>query len=373
MFLKLRYLYAIVTTIILSMIISSCSSDNNSPEEYTELPAPAPEEVSPVVMNLDQVPYPNLSDYKFFTGELKNLEPANKVLPYDLNSELFTDYALKKRFIWMPAGTQAVYTSDSKILDFPVGTALIKNFYYNNVQPDNTTRIIETRVMIKKDSGWVFANYVWNNDQTEATLNTDGGTTDVSWINNNETSTVSYKIPSQLQCAECHTNNQKAIPIGPKPQNLNKNYNYAGGAKNQLQKWIEEGYLKNTLPSSIVSTINWKDETQPLDLRARSYLDINCAHCHSDNSAYLIHLRFGFDETSNPEKMGVCVISDHFTAPGQTHYISKQDPGSSLIYYRMNTTRQTDMMPRLGRTVIHSEGVKLIEDWINGMDAPCPE
>jgi len=377
---KLRCLQITILFALLFFTLIACSSDNEAAESYTEIPAneseaghePETGQQTPVVMNLDQVPYQNLSDYRFFTGDLKNLEPAYKVLPYDLNSELFTDYALKKRFIWMPEGSQAVYTADSKILDFPVGTALIKNFYYNNVQPANTTRIVETRVMIKKQSGWIFANYIWDENQTNAVLDNTGSSTDITWMQGSEAYTISYKIPSQQDCAQCHTNNQNQIPIGPKPQNLNKNYNYTAGAKNQLQKWIDEGYLKNTLPANITSTVNWNDQAHSLDLRARSYLDINCAHCHSDNSAYAIHLRFGFEETANPEKMGVCVISDHYVVQGIPFYIAKQNPTASLVYYRMSNNRPADMMPRLGRTIVHTEGLKLIEDWINAMDAPCP-
>ena len=125
----MKKLYLLKILFLLALLLSSCGSDDS---EYKE--------VSPVVMDLTAVPYPKLSDYKFFVGEMKNLEPAYKVLPYDLNSELFTDYALKKRFVWMPEGSKATYTEDGEVLDLPVGAVLIKNFYYENIKPGGGTK-----------------------------------------------------------------------------------------------------------------------------------------------------------------------------------------------------------------------------------------
>ena len=76
-------------------------------------------------------PYEKLSQYQFFKGNLADLQPNDRVIPYDLNSPLFSDYAHKARFVWMPEGTSASYTTES-VLDFPKGAAIIKNFYYEN-------------------------------------------------------------------------------------------------------------------------------------------------------------------------------------------------------------------------------------------------
>ena len=171
----LKKLPVLVITIAF-LTLHSCASDDN----YT----PIPQETSPVVFNIAEVPYPTLSEYNFFEGEIKDLEPVYGVLPYDLNSSLFSDYAKKKRFVWMPEDVNAEYVNAYSSLNFPVGAVLIKNFYYNNVQPSNSTRIIETRLLINKEEGWIFANYIWNDDQTEATFSLEGGLTDVEWIEN---------------------------------------------------------------------------------------------------------------------------------------------------------------------------------------------
>ena len=343
-------------------ILFSCSSDDN----YVDVPT------SPVVVDLTQVPYPKLSDYKFFEGELKNMTPSYGVLPYKPTSELFTDYAEKKRFVWIPNGLKATYQGDATILNLPIGSVVIKMFYYNHVAPSNTTRIIETRLMIKKDTGWIFAEYVWNDQQTEAYLQNQGSQTSITWTDEfNTLITINYKIPStETDCKRCHGfTNGVRFPLGIKPQKLNSNYNFTEGSKNQLSKWIEFGYLENNLPAQIVSVVDYKDTTKPLDLRVRSYFDINCAHCHFDGGeADVFDLRFSFDQTSDPTQMGLGVAAQHYLAGYNGRIVQPGNVGQSILFYRVQT--ETDnfyMMPPLGRTVRHDLGVQLIQDWINSL------
>ncbi len=345
--------------------LSLFTSCNSSEDSYIDIP------VSPVVADLSQVPYPKLSDYRFFEGELKNLSPSYGVIPYKPASELFTDYAEKKRFVWMPNGTKATYAGDGNILNLPVGAVLVKVFYYSNVQPANNTKIIETRLMIRKATGWIFAEYIWNDQQTEAFLETAQTSRTISWKDeNNIIQTVDYRTPiADADCFRCHGNiaTTTSNPIGIKPQNLNYNMVYADGTKNQLSKWVEFGYLENNLPTSIVSTVDYKDTSKSINLRVRSYFDSNCAHCHVTNGeADQFDLRFAFGVTTDPVNMGVGVNAEHFV-PGYTgRIVQPNNVGQSILHYRVNThTDSFYMMPPLGRSVTHTSAVQLIENWIN--------
>jgi len=327
--------------------------------------------VSPVNFNLSEIPYNTLSEYNFFEGTLKDLDPVFGVLPYDLISPLFSDYAHKKRFVWMPDGTKANYNEDFKPLDFPVGAVLIKNFYYDNVQPTNTTRIIETRLMYFTEDGWDFAKYVWNDEQTEATFTNAGVSTNIEWIEFGQTNTVNYRIPSRTECFTCHNKFGTPVPIGPKPQNLNRDLSYTDGTANQLQKWIDYGYLEDNLPTSIETTVKWDDESLDLGLRARSYLDINCAHCHSDESYCEYRpMRFAFNESEDDANTGICIPPDTQIA-GTSHIVVPGDINASVLRFRVNSIQEQNRMPILGRTLKHSEGVRLIEQWINSLDGEC--
>jgi uncharacterized repeat protein (TIGR03806 family) len=351
--------------IVLLLFIYSFLSCNK--EDYTEI------ETSQVVLDLTQVPYPKLSDYKFFKGNLKDQKPSYGVIPYKPNSELFTDYALKKRFVWMPSGVKATYNGDGNVLELPVGSALIKSFYYNKVQPNNTTKIIETRIMIRKSTGWIFANYIWNDEQTEALLTTQSTARDLSWKDaNNVVHTLNYRTPEvDFECLRCHSTfeNQNVNPIGIKPQNINYNFNYADGSKNQLNKLIEFGYLENNLPDQINSTVDFNDTSKSLDLRVRSYFDANCAHCHVNGGEASWHnLRFAFNETTNPVKMGVSAHAAHYLEGYNNVTITPGNVSLSILHYRINTENDLlYIMPPLGRTKKHTEAVALIETWINSL------
>jgi uncharacterized repeat protein (TIGR03806 family) len=366
--------YAILSFFAITISLYFSCADNDD-QDYTD--------VSPVVVDLSTVPYEKLSDYHFFSGELKNQIPSTDVIPYEPISSLFTDYAHKKRFVWIPKGAKATYNGDDKILELPVGSAIIKTFYYDNVQPANTTKIIETRIMIRKAGGWIFADYVWNDDQTEAYMDLNSSVKNISWRDeNNVVRNIEYRIPNEAQCIVCHKtksyiNNvysQFNIPIGIKPQNLNKPYNYGNETVNQLTKWIQLGILENNfnLPSDENTTVNYNDVSKPLDKRVRSYFDINCAHCHTENGHCDYRpMRLGFSETNNNlTNMGVCVDTQDMQdfAPELSKIVTPRRVNQSMLYHRVNTVDETYRMPLHGRTIIHTEGVTLIENWINSLD-----
>ncbi len=330
---------------------------------------------SPVVFDINQVPYQRLTDYNFFAGDLQNQEPVYGVIPYEPITPLFTDYASKKRFLWMPTGVQAEYVGDSDLFNFPVGTILIKTFYYENVLPNNEMKVIETRLMIKKADGWIFADYIWNEDQTEGELDEtgNGGIVSFEFIKNGVTRDVNYRIPATSECFTCHKSDFVASPIGMKPQSLNSDYNYSDGTMNQLDKWIEQGYLLGNVPSDIETVVKWDDPSEPLDLRVRSYLDINCNSCHADTGHCNYRApRFSYDRTDDPTNLGVCVTADT-PIPGYegAFLIEPGNADDSVLFFRMVTTEEQYRMPLLGRTLQHEEGVALIEEWINSLTQTC--
>ena len=322
---------------------------------------------SSVVNVFSDTPHQTLSAYNFFEGDLRDLSPSFAVIPYDLISPLFSDYAKKKRFIWMPNGVKANFVDDYSPLDFPIGTFLIKNFFYNTIQPNNNQRILETRIMFKTDEGWDFANYLWNEEQTEAFFSNNGDLVELTWLEGEALKSTNYRIPSRAECFTCHNQSDSPTPIGLRPQNINKNYNYDEGTDNQLRKLISVGYLDSDIPGNINTTVTWDDNSNSLEERVRSYLDINCAHCHSDNGYCNYRpMRFAYNLTDNRENIGVCVEPETQFIPN-SDIVKPNDTDLSILYYRLSTTDESFRMPLLGRTINHDEGVELIEEWINSL------
>ena len=319
-------------------------------------------------------PFEKLSEYNFFAGKIADLQPAAGVLPYDLNSPLFTDYAQKARFVWMPEGKSAQYTTDG-VLDFPEGTVLIKNFYYHNDERDDNSpkRVIETRLLVKGVEKWDAHGYIWNDEQTDAQLELVGDIKEVSWVTETgETNDIDYIIPNKNQCKGCHYNKGVLEPIGPKVRNLNKTFSYADGEMNQLEKWAQMGYLSGyNTEETHPKVAQWDNpESGTLHDRAMAYLDINCAHCHNPNGpANTTGLNLVADAPTNAQ-IGIMKAS---VAAGQgtggfDYNIVPGKPEESIMPFRMASTKPAEMMPELGRRMVHKEGVALIREWIRAME-----
>ena len=325
-------------------------------------------------------PFPKLSDYGFFKGPIQYLFPSEGVIPYALNSELFTDYAYKSRFVWMPEQSAAAYNKDH-VLDFPNRAVLIKNFYYPSDMrnPYGERRLLETRLLIKTESGWKNYPYLWNDAQTEATYHPFGEFIDVAWIDEQGLAkSTNYMQPQQGQCKSCHIVGNEVMPIGPKVRNLNGLFDYGEeGLQNQLLYWQKVGYLEGFNPNEQQPrNAVWNDPSEDLDDRARAYLDINCGHCHNPNGPgnttgfYLDAL------TADPKELGVCKVP---VAAGRgsgnlSYDIVPGNPVKSILHYRLASDEIDIMMPEIGRSMIHYEGLDLIASWIASMEeTSCAE
>ena len=316
---------------------------------------------------------PKLSDYGFFVGDLAKQQPSENVLPYEVSAKLFSDYAIKSRFVVLPKGEQILYQSNEEFI-YPVGSTLIKSFYYpTDIRyPEKNIRLMETRLLINTTEGWMGYPYVWNKTQTEAFLEIAGERLDVSFINNQgNKESFNYSVPNFNQCKGCHVNQNKMKPIGTKARLLNHEYEYPEGSMNQLKKWSILDMINN-LPeiSTISHTPNYNDPNDgTLEERARGWIDINCAHCHrlgapGETSGLFLNI-----EEKNKTRLGIYkppVAAGRAT--GNLKYtISPGSPEKSIMIKRMLSKDPGIMMPELGRKLVHKEGVELVSQWIKNM------
>jgi uncharacterized repeat protein (TIGR03806 family) len=319
-------------------------------------------------------PLKKLSQYHFFKGDLKELTPNDRVLPYDLITPLFSDYALKARFVWMPEGTSAKYVKD-EVLDFPVGAVLIKNFYYPNDFKDLSKgrKIIETRLLIHKPDKWDALAYVWNADQTDADLNIIGDTKSLDWIDKNGNKVHDeYSVPNKNQCKTCHAFNGSLVPIGPKVRNMNHDFLYSDGKQNELDKWAAAGYLTGYNKANNITNkmAKWDDSTTGnINARARAYLDVNCAHCHRNEGMANpsgLYLNYTNENTAS---LGLFKTPEAAGGGGGNflYDVIPGNPNESIMPYRMMIDEPGKMMPQIGRKLVHNEGVELIKQWIAGI------
>ena len=353
--------FALVTIIL--VFLMGCQS--RKPETIV-----LAEESLPV--DISSIGKEKLSEYRFFKGPLKNLVPAEGVMPYVLNSALFSDYAFKKRFIQIPKGMAASYSPD-EVLSFPHGTILIKNFYYpaDFRKPENDLRILETRLLINKSGTWETLPYVWNDEQTEAFLTVGGKNIEVSWAHYDGTiKQISYSVPNLNQCKGCHLRNEKVVPIGPSARQLNREYAYPHGNQNQLSYWDELKILKELPPVSAVPQLaNYENENESIEHRARAWLEVNCAHCHRSEGSAKNSGLFLLASTEDPSRLGVgkAPVAAGKGSGGLLYDIVPGNPEASILQFRIESSDPGIMMPEAGRKMVHAEGVALVRKWISEM------
>lgn len=304
-----------------------------------------------------------LSAYNFFDGDLKNLEPKQNVYPYDVNSPLFSDYAFKARFVYIPKGKQMRY-DEVDTFGFPDGAVLIKNFFYpeDEGKPEGNRHILETRLLLFERGEWRALTYVWNEEQTEATLELAGKSIAVTRHAPRGDLSISYSVPSVNQCRSCHLKGEKTMPIGLSARQLNQSM--------QLEKWKDLRLLESLPnPKDIPILVSYEDSNVAHELRARSWLESNCAHCHRpDGQAKNSGLHLNADVTS-PLELGVgkAPVAAGKGTGGRLFSIVPGRPDASILVYRIESVHPGEMMPEIGRSVVHQEGVALIRKWIEGM------
>lgn len=343
---------------------------------------------------------PKLSDYNLFSDASDpTAGPTRGGVPYDLSTALFSDYTSKYRFVFVPGGKTVGYSA-SEVLEFPVGTVIAKTFALpeNTAMPDGAELVIETRLLIHRNDGWIALPYYWSSE-SEATLAIAGKRlTDLTIINNQgQTLTFDYAVPKAADCTSCHSivpdlagpddqREQIFLPIGPKARYLNTDFSYPDGTVyNQLQYWAE-GELLTGLPAdfnSVEKAAVFDDSTHipslsdaELNDAARSYLDINCAHCHRADltlpadyagpaGSSGVQLEYNRNYADSPGKFGVCKDPVAGGKEGYPYDVIPGNPDESYLLFRVETTDSRHKMPELGRSTVHQEGAQLIRSWID--------
>jgi uncharacterized repeat protein (TIGR03806 family) len=303
--------------------------------------APAPLPVDDALIMSDALP-PRLSSFRFF---ISGDRPNARVAPYALKTPLFSDYADKDRFLYVPLG-QTVAFSDDGLPVFPIGSALIKTFRYGAAK-------VETRVLLHRAEGWVALPYVWEGG--DAVLRRAGRRIAMTVRG----TSIDYAVPNVNQCKDCHSDDGKLVPVGPKARNL---------FEPDVAYWRKAG-LVAARPVAARPVPVWDDVRAPLEARARAYLDVNCGHCHNPRgSASNSGLNLTWETTDRVALgIGKTPVAAGRGSGGHAYAIVPGDPARSILVHRMASREPGVAMPELGREMVHDEGVRLVSDWIRAM------
>lgn len=289
----------------------------------------------------------NLSSYGIYQGEIGEIIPSEDFQLFDISSTLYSNYSEKQRLIKLPDGKK-ILKEGVRTPSFPNGTVLVKTFYYYVDERDVSLgkQIVETRLLIKESDQWNVATYIWNDSQTEATLELNGFDTSVSWITaTGENRAIDYHFPDQNECVSCHQFESEVVFLGPTLRNLNVEVVRDSTVVNQLEYLQSIGMLEDFDHSLINDIPDYKDLGESLSDRGRAYLDMNCAHCHNP-SAWKKPAERGFDFR---------------------YEMPLSSTGISSTKDKIKEVVRNGEMPFLGVTEPHDEGVDLIVEYIESL------
>jgi uncharacterized repeat protein (TIGR03806 family) len=306
-------------------------------------------------------------------ADLTNLSPANFLIPYTVNSPLWSDGAVKTRWFTIPTNTAIGFSANGE-WTFPAGSVFVKNF---DLPVDDTNpkilRRLETRILVRDTNGYVYgASYKWRMDNSDADLVTTGITEPIEIKTATGTRTQNWFYPGRQDCLTCHTIASGGV-LGVKTRQLNGSFDYPNGVTaNQLHTLghlkIFDGAFDDRKIFRYPHLVNITN-TAALQLRVRSYLDANCAMCHRPGSAGAF-FDARFDTPLKKQNLINGAVANQLGIAG-AKIIVPGDTNKSILFRRVSIVGE-GQMPPLARNLVDDKAVAVIGKWISSLHAAAP-
>jgi uncharacterized repeat protein (TIGR03806 family) len=310
---------------------------------------------------------------------------APGVVPYAINVPLWADGATAERLLAVP-GAEAITLDDQGNWRLPDGSVLARtvSIALDQSRPDDRRRI-ETQILHLEAGAWRPYTYVWSDDQSDAALAEAGGSSRRLPLKDpaapGGSRTLDHRIHARAECVLCHNpwvekkttvfGRQSASPLGLNTPQMNRDVACEGATLNQLSALHRMGLLAGTpRPEALPRLAALDDSTAGVERRARSYLQVNCAHCHQFNAGGTATIALGFElPLDQTRTVDARPIQGTFDLPA-ARIIAPGDPSRSVLYYRISKLGG-GRMPRVGSNQVDERAARLIHDWIAAM-RPAP-
>lgn len=317
---------------------------------------------------------PRLSQTGTFS-DTAALKASDGLIHYGVNSPLWSDAAVKSRWMSIPNNTTIGFTPTGEWA-FPAGSIWVKHFELSTNETSSVARRrLETRLLVRDTNGTVFgATYKWRPDNSDADLLTNSMDESILIQTSGGSRVQTWHYPSRSECLQCHSVAAQGV-LGVKTRQSNGNFQYENGVTdNQLRTWNHIGLLSPALNeadipsySQLVSVTN---TSANLELRARSYLDANCAHCHRPGGVRAFwDGRFDTPLASAGILNGT--VSQNLGIPGAKVAVPAH-PEKSVLLQRAGSLDPAVQMPPLARNVVDAAALRVLSDWIASL-APVPD
>ncbi|MBI5768633.1 MAG: PQQ-dependent sugar dehydrogenase [Verrucomicrobia bacterium] len=304
-------------------------------------------------------------------ADTATLTPAAGVMAYDINAPGWHDGASAVRHLAVPEGGRLDYTPN-KAWDAPNGAVLMQTLTLGG-------RRIETRLLVRRQADWSGYSYQWDENQRDATLADKAGV-DLTLANGQP-----WRVPSRAECMMCHTR-EANFALTLNEGQLNRG--------DQLLRWEAMGLVRSAPPRRFRSFATSAapqraatavallprapaelrkyaaagDAQAPLEQRARSYLAVNCAHCHTTSGGGNSPMVFDFTTPADRMRtIDAMPVHGDFGQAG-ARVVAPGEAARSVVITRM-AIRSPGQMPPLATRVADPDGVRLLAEWIQSLPA----
>lgn len=312
-----------------------------------------------------------LSETGLYTSVKEN-KPHPGLIPYSVNSPLWSDGADKERFLALP-GELKIEFGTNRGWNFPDGAVLVKTFSLP-VKGAPAGRRIETRLLTRQEGQWAGYSYIWNDDLTDADLvSSEGRDQTFEVLDAKAPGGVrqqTWHYPSRVECMVCHSRAAHWV-LGLTEMQMNRVHDYPARPANQLRTLEHLGLFKAKLPKrpdQYRALVNPYDRSADLDGRARSWLHANCAQCHISAGGGNAMMELEFHTARNKINV-VNATPQHtrFDMPDAKLIVPGQ-PDKSVLFLRVSR-RGPNQMPPLASNRVDEEAVEMLREWIRTMPA----
>ncbi len=302
-----------------------------------------------------------------------HLKPAAGIIPYDVNSPLWSDGAAKQRWIAVPANEKITF-SPTENFSFPAGTVFIKNFDLTVNETNGAKRHLETRLLVRSPIGGVYGvTYKWRDDGSDADIVSAALTENIAVTNATGVRTQTWYYPGPMDCLVCHNPNAGSV-LGVNARQLNGPLTYpaTGVTDNQLRTLNHLGLFNAQDEASLTNVpklVHVDDTNYPPEYRVRSYLDANCAQCHRPNGvAGYFDARFSTPLAKQRLIDGPLANS---LRDANMRVVKPRDLARSVLYARIHLTGNLQMPP-LARNVVNTNAIETVAEWIDHLPRTEP-
>jgi uncharacterized repeat protein (TIGR03806 family) len=295
------------------------------------------------------------------TGCVDRADPtkfSSGVIPYDVNIPYWSDGTQTKHGFAIPDGTKIKVLADGHF-DFPNGSVLVQ-------ESSKDGQRLHTKFFVRHaDGDWSGYAYEWNQAQTDATL--------IRGAKSIRAGSFTSYVTHSAGCLSCHTSGAGRV-LGFHGRQLNRDFSYANGARlNQLAQLEHIGLFDSLLPASAkAAPYPAVDGPEPIDARARAYLDVNCASCHRPEGpdSGVPDLRIDAPIAAT----GLCSVAPQHGRldVAGAFIVSPGSPGLSVLSLRMHAD-DWSRMPSSESQLVDPRGIAMIDEWItSGLKCSAP-